>query len=360
MSNRWHCLKCLLLPLALLVGGGCLGANNRTVRIAQQAEENGEAHIAYDAYCQAARQDPGDARVSSSLKRLAPTAAAYWDSQARIAESKGQYGDAWRMGVKSLDIRPDQPGMADFVRNIETDHPDAVASARREWEQSGRVRVAAAPRAVKSQPEPQLASAAEPRMASAAEPQLASAARAPEPAEVTVEPAPEEMVIEAAPVEETQAEVTDEPPPQRPPARSNDAYAAAAPPRTYSAPRPGSNRRRTPRIYSAPRGPRPALAADGNTPASEYMVMYTLSREEERFPERQKLADGIFMRLRDVDDDRTADIDLDDGDERVQKIRGLREGQSKLFRGRSGGWYRFTLIDVQERGETIRVGIRPG
>jgi len=88
--------------------------------------------------------------------------------------------------------------------------------------------------------------------------------------------------------------------------------------------------------------------------------MYTLCRDSDKHPERRRLADGIHLELRDLDDEGRVDFDLDDGDERIQKIRGMRAGQSKLFRGRSGKWYRFRLLDVSVRTEAVRVGVMPG
>lgn len=308
----------------LLFAAGCTGANNRTVRSAGAAEERGDAHIAYDAYCQAARQDPGDVRVVSALKRLAPTAAAYWDSQARIAASKGEYGEAWRMGVKSLDIRPDQPGMAEFLRQLETEHPDAVASALREWERTGKVKVASVPQA-------------------------------------TTKDEPRQVASRSERVYEPQPMPADQPSPVAQEPAASPQNRGAEPPRTYQAP-PRTYRAPPARHYQAPsRGsaePRPTTESPDDM--TNYTVMYTLSRDEKHFPKRLRLADGIYMKLRDVNDDRTVDIDLDDGDERVQKIRDMKESQSKLFRGQSGRWYRFTLVDVQLRGEVIRVGLRPG
>ncbi|MBX3394645.1 MAG: hypothetical protein KF841_04710 [Phycisphaerae bacterium] len=297
-----------ILPLSL----NCSTTGNRTIRAANAAEDRGEAHVAYDAYCQALRQDPGDRRSASAIQRLAPTAATYWESQARISESKGDHAEAWRRGMKALDIRPDQPGLADFVRQLEQTYPNDVEPARQAWIRSGQVRVAAAT-AIES-----------------------PAVRESTPPE---EPVPDSDEAGGGKFERSRSE------PERRGARQGRRDQSHEDRRTSA---------RDDQRDAAER-PRGSSAETG-----EFVAVYTLSRRRDSNPERQRIADGIFLRLRDVDDDRSVDIDLDDGNDRIQKIRGMGQGQSKLFRGRSGRWYRFTLIDVDARERTIRVGLRPG
>lgn len=297
----------------LTVSSNCTTGGNRTVRPAQAAEDRGEAHVAYDAYCQALRQDPGDSRSASAIQRLAPTAATYWESQARISESKGDHAEAWRRGMKALDIRPDQPGLADYVRRLEQEHSADVEPARQAWIRSGQVRVTAAPQI-------------ENRPVRAATPSERLAAAEDDDAE-------EELARDR---DDSVRRDTREPGRNQPPREDRRSSMQGDSRGTSEQPR------------------------ESSVESGEFVVVYTLSRKRGSDSDRQRIADGIFLKLRDVDDDRSADIDLDDGNDRIQKIRGMRLGQSKLFRGRSGRWYRFTLIDVEPRDKTIRVGIRPG
>ncbi len=345
---------------------GCSDGNSSSVRQARVAEERGEAHVAYDHYCAAAKQRPEDAGLAASIKRLAPTAATYWESQARIAESQGDHAEAWRRGMKSLLIRPDQPGMAEYVNRLESEHPDAIASSRQQWMNSGRIQVAAAPNDLSEVESP---AAQEPVVTASAAP-LPSAA-----SNTRNRDADDREAARRREMERRQRE-RDDAAKQRAAReaelkRTREREAQERKERDRAA---QERRERDRQIAEARRQERarkdakaaPKTLVEDVEPqpsegegVSEFAVLYTLSRDEDQHPKRVRLADGIYMKLRDVDDDRTVGMDLDDGKDRVQKIRDLKVGQSKLFRGRSGKWFRFTLIEVRPEVETIRVGVKP-
>lgn len=347
---RWSHFSAAFLVLFMV---GCTTGNSRSVRQARVAEERGDAHLAYDYYCNAAKQRPDDASIASSIKRLAPTAAAYWDSQARIAASQGNYGEAWRRGMKSLHIRPDEPGMVEFVAQVEKDHPAEVEPSRRQWMESGRIQVAAAPSgSTAGQPAPAPVERSEPVQTAYSSPprgdDKSAASKRSSAVSRDFDRDDEEIARQARKAEaERNRREADRERRERDEARNREIERAR---------REERERRDT----SDEHGRDSDVARFSRSPnETEFAVLHTLSRDEDRHPKRVRLADGIYMKLRDIDDDKSADMDLDDGDDRVQKIRGLKVGQSKLFRGRSGQWFRFTLIEVRVGSETIRVGVKP-
>ena len=105
-------------------------------------------------------------------------------------------------------------------------------------------------------------------------------------------------------------------------------------------------------------------AEPARPPATEtprgYLHVCTLSKRDKRYDRRSKPIDGIVIRLRDTDGDPDVDLDLYEGERRVQKIRDLRPGRSKIFRGRSGRWYRLTVLKISHHSRSVRLGIKPG
>ncbi|MFQ5412723.1 MAG: hypothetical protein ACE5EC_10515, partial [Phycisphaerae bacterium] len=101
--RRTATLSGAALLVALLALAGCAG-NNHAYRLGREAEKQGRVHTAYEYYYRAVTHDPGNPEFASSLKRVAPTAATFWDAQARIAASKGHYADAWCYSIRCIDI----------------------------------------------------------------------------------------------------------------------------------------------------------------------------------------------------------------------------------------------------------------
>ncbi len=132
---------------------------------ARKAEERGDIHVAYDLYCQAARNRAGNGAVAAGIKRTSAAAAAHWEVQARAAIVDGHRADAWRMWMRVLDIRPDHPTAARKIRRIEERQDSAVSAARNEWLRLGSTALVLAPPTVPlldreaSEPPPILVSA---------------------------------------------------------------------------------------------------------------------------------------------------------------------------------------------------------
>ncbi len=125
----------LLLVCMLVATAGC--SKGRAYRLGHDAEKRGEAHVAYAYYCQAAVRRPDSGSISASIRRLTPAAATYWKQHAHSAVVHGRYADAWRMAMRCLRVQPDDAEAAALVRQLESDHSMAVASARQAYERRG-------------------------------------------------------------------------------------------------------------------------------------------------------------------------------------------------------------------------------
>lgn len=329
----------------VLLAGGC--ASGKSYRLGREAESLGRAHIAYDYYCKAARRKPDNAAIAEAIKRVAPTAATYWYSQARIAWSEERYEDAWRQAMRALEIRPDHADALAFVRRIETQRPDIVATARRDWLRRGSrpygtLRRDGAPAHEKTE-------------------RAASVGKAPEGADAPKKVALADKTTESK--ENSKAVKT----PGRPRLPLSEAVARATAPDHKSVVSPQASRATAvgekPRPASPPppvvKPTKPPRHAVPDTPKG-YLYVCTLSKRDKRYDRRTKPIDGIVIRLRDTDGDPDVDLDLYEGERRVQKIRDLRPGRSKIFRGRSGRWYRLTVLKIFHHSRSVRLGIKPG
>ncbi|HWL92946.1 MAG TPA: hypothetical protein VNT79_05385, partial [Phycisphaerae bacterium] len=105
-----HVIAAALLIAPMAAASGCASDSAQPVPQANSAEvrENagGDAHLAYDRACHASRRNPGDSKAARAIKRHAPAAAAHWAAQARLAATDGRPGDAWKMAMRAMEIRP--------------------------------------------------------------------------------------------------------------------------------------------------------------------------------------------------------------------------------------------------------------
>lgn len=99
---------------------------------------------------------------------------------------------------------------------------------------------------------------------------------------------------------------------------------------------------------------RPNAVASGD--GEEYKSSHRLSRDDHR---EVNSVDGLLIRLRTTNSDLSADFDLFDGDRRIQKVRDLGAGQSKLLLSPAGKWYRLTVLEVDLQTESVRIGLNP-
>ncbi len=323
--------------IGLWVLGGC-AAGQSDYRLGQEAEEQGDVHRAYEYYCKAAERSPDDPRMAAALKRVGPTAATFWHSQAQIARAEGRYEDAYLHVMHCLEIRPNHAGALSLAKQLGQEQPKAVAAAKGRWLRGGASSLAQARQdATESPPhapgtqkptgaagrgiQRKVADARPPRKKAAHQDQRRTASRPP---------------IPEKPEEEPVAYTTLAPDP--------NAAAGGDHPKESSAP------------VETPKAPAPAQAEKSE---SEYLIVSTLSERNERHTRLVRIMDGITIKLKDTDDDGTADFDLYQGNRRVQKIRDLKLGRSKSFRGRSGKWYKLTLLMVAHDSRTVRLGILP-
>ncbi|MCG8409182.1 MAG: hypothetical protein MI923_28595 [Phycisphaerales bacterium] len=328
----WFRAGTSLLMLVLLTAG-CAGG--KSYRLGREAEQRGDAHQAYDFYCKAAKESPGDGSIAASMERIAPTAATYWHSQARIAGSEGRYSDAWRMAIRCLEIRPNHVEAIQFVDQLEREHPTVVASARQAWLRSGSKSLTVA-----KSDGVQVASArpgkARPKARRKPSPNPSPQSRSTSPAQNRPKAAKRTKPTPGPRI--TANRIGD---PEKP---------MPLPPQPKPSPPPENAK---PTKAAVPPNDSPTAQKEG-----EYLVVRTLSKRDKRFKRRMKAVDGIFIKLKDTEEEPDVDLDLYQGDRRVQKIRNLKVGRSKIFRGRSGSWYRLTVLKIHHKSHTVRLGIK--
>jgi hypothetical protein len=401
------------MTFCLALVAGC--SAGKEYDVARKAELAGDAPKAYDGYLKAAEKHSGDGGVIGGLKRTAPAAANFWESEAILAANEGRYDDAWRMWMRVLEIQPGHPTAPGVIRQLERDHGSAIALARADYLRGGSrtlARVEPSGRARTSPPrEPVRIARAEPQ--SALPLVEASSDGHAEPAEgpdseldnaETIAESPVRLHTEAAdsdaasrvevtkraPVTDTTVAVDvgdrtaggepgesrEEDPPRiadtTPIAKTDAAPAKPAEPAKPEADQPVSPPKPAPSPAEPARAkdekpaetPKPSQRTPVTvTPAApkapDYLACPILSKKDRRYPQSAALVDGISVKLRDTDDDLEADFDLLDGNQRIKKVRDLPVGRSCAFRGRSGKYYQLTVLGVEHKTRTVRLGVRP-
>ena len=346
IASRWSMFG--LVGVMVLLGG-CAGG--KYYRLGNEAEREGNVHLAYENYYKAAAEQPNNATVVAAIKRVAPTAATYWESEALIAWSQSRHADAWRMGMQCLKICPDHRGVLQFVRKMESEHAEEVEPARREWLAQGGRSLAKAKTVTME------------AIFGGVIDELGTATTQPEEPEALALATEEKSEPEPAKGEEGTSDESEQVATSQPAAKARataQAKKLAAPPQSTAVSTNGENQESS--------SPVVAKAATPKKPGSEtreqgedgaFLAIRTLSKRNKKF-ERQVLAiDGITIRLKDTDSDPDTDLDLYDGDRRTQKIRDLKMGRSKMFRGHTGRWYRLTVLSIHHKSETVRIGIGP-
>lgn len=333
--------------------GGCAGGEY--YRLGNEAEREGNVQLAYENYCKAAAERPNNSAVVAAIKRVAPTAATYWESEALIAWSQSRHADAWRMAMRCLKIRPDHRGALQFVRKMESEHAEEIASARQEWLAQGGQSLAKAKtvtmEAICGGVIDKLGTATtqpdEPEALALATEEETEAAKIAEDASGESKPVTTSQPVAGRTTAETRtmAQAKQLAAPSQPTAVSTNGVGKEEPSHQVVT------------KAATPKKPSSANREQGENGA--FLAIRTLSKRNKKF-ERQVLAiDGITIRLRDTDSDPDVDLDLYDGDRRTQKIRDLKMGRSKMFRGHTGRWFRLTVLSIHHKTETVRIGIGP-
>jgi|GEM_PF-1734153 len=300
--------------LLAVCGFGCAGA--KAYQQGKEAEKRGEAHIAYAYYAKAAQSNPDDSDYTRSLKRLGPTAANFWINSARLAAAEGRVIDAWKACMRCLMIQPDHPEGLSYITELEAKHSGKLVAVKREWQTKG-----AAILAIKVPAQPPTQTSAKPPV-----PQISNAG-----------PTANRKIAkpnQPASVRNSLARQNKKPRRQQPSKKAS----AAKPTRQQIA----SNQNRQSKNQDA-------------TPPDSYV----LSRDNDRYGERVKAVDDLIVELQDTSDELEADIDLYDGKRRIQKIRGLKAGRSKLLLTPQNRWFRLSLERVDHETETIAFRLDP-
>lgn len=348
------------LMLFATLASGC--ATGRDYEMGQKAERSGDAHLAYDAYCRAASQNPDNGVIKSAIKRVTPKAADYWEKQGHMAVSQKQYADAWRSFMRVLEIRPDHPSAALVVRQLEQEHPTEVAYARQDYDQRGARslvmssdggRTAGAPRGdTVAQRSTAVDLGTEDDVY--VPPSRARSTPPPPPPPPTAGKYGPQTGAGTSGAAAPMSPMTSAPAPipYNPPVTNysqNQPYAPApvAPPRTAYNYAAGAPQQQMPSVVTADVGP----------PAG-YMVVRTLSKEDRRYARRREFVDGVAIRLDSVDD-HDCDLELYMGGVRVVEINDIRVNQSTRFVGQTGRQFLLTVLDIRESTETVRIGVSP-
>lgn len=100
--------------------------------------------------------------------------------------------------------------------------------------------------------------------------------------------------------------------------------------------------------------PQSAVAPDSQT--SEFLAIHKLSRDDHR---EVNSVDGLRIRLRRTTRDQTVDLDLYDGEQRIQRIRDLKAGDSRLLNSPKGKWYRLSILKVNDASNSAEIGLNP-
>lgn len=362
----------LVVALGAVLSGCSVG---KSFNEGRRAEQRGEPHVAYDQYCKAAATTRGGG-PASGMARVRASASAYWESQALLEMDTGNYGEAWRMLMKALDIQPNSTTTAQLIRQIELQHHDQIAAARSEWMRRGSVALASAlkpPRRERVEPAPLEPTVPEkpgdevPQVAMArpapksSNPKEANDSAMPPTANARSSRRPTEVPEREVPVDEPEADEAN-PLNQEPSVRLTPAPVDPSPGKSIVKPttqRPDDDSAREKPAARKPARPPVRKQDVRESGKSEFIVMESMSLKDKSLSRGMSAIEGITILLRDTDNDDEADFDLYMGKERIKKVRGLKLGRSAVFSGPSGALYRLTLLGIHHKSQTVRVGIRP-
>jgi hypothetical protein len=230
--------------------------------------------------------------------------------------------------MRTLMIRPDHPDAPLLIRSLERNHPEAVASPRRDWLMRGPEALALADEPGPS-PEP---IDRDDRLAHA-DPAEPAPARRPPAQPASSEPAP-----------------TPEPiPPQSP----------ADEPASSSPPPADPDREKASHPSPADRAAEPAARSAGRSRAPvTYLFTANISRKDKRYPKKAEAVDGLSVKVSDTDSDPDADLEIYLDGKRIRRIRNGCVGQQIIVAGRSGRRYGIVIRDITDETETVRFSVR--
>ncbi len=301
------------------------------VRLAREAEQAGDVVRAYELYCEAAEDHRRSRRIASALRRLIPEAAAHYESQARQALARKDYAEAWRLSMRALEIQPNHPTAAERIRQLEANHPEAVAQVKADWRQRGSKWLELAANGKVRRPK-----------APKARPPVHPAGRA----------------SDVTPPKPIAGSRKGRPSAMKPTFGDDETPAATETPRTTTgtaaATKPSSSSPALKRTTLASKRP-----TTTTTRRSGYLVVRTLSRRDDRFPQRSILLDGLVAQLEETDGTPSADLTVLRDGRRVGEYARMQEGHLRRISGRSGFAYDLVLIAIEHPRRTVRLGLLP-
>jgi hypothetical protein len=101
------------------------------------------------------------------------------------------------------------------------------------------------------------------------------------------------------------------------------------------------------------------VPTDGLGTPFQFTVVRTLSKKERYFPKTVEVLDGLIIELRSTDDDPKCSLKVNVGNREVAKLKGVKIGQPHPVVGRSGRVYEIVVLDIMDKRQTVRLGIRP-
>jgi len=287
--------------------GGC--APRATLRKGKIAEMEGNYYKAYVFYCDAARDRPSSRAVHAALAHVTPLASRQWLNVGRGFEQRGDIGLAWRAYMRSLLIWPPGATALAAIRRIERDHADEIADSRTAWQRYGERSLQVGPLDLEAQ------SWARGHSSDEAEPTGADP--------------------DAEPADKPNPPATSPPPD----ARKQTRALAPLPPSEDVA------------------GASPAQKTASPPVPSAFLTVAIASRDNRRFPKTVSLGDDIRVRVLDTHKDPKVDLAIYLGQRQIEKVQNVRERESILVIGRSGLEYRVEVIHIDDRTESVEVGL---
>jgi len=307
-QHRW-----LFAAALLLLSSGCAPDQVR------MHEQRGEYHKAYELCRQALAVNSQNQAAVFGLRRNAPGALAYWREEAVAAAMRRDWRRAALCHRQVLEIKPDEKGSIDALRQLATQHPDQVVLA------AGPV-VPATPTTTRP----------------AAEIAMGPPAASNEPAgnESPPNPAPARNGLDAS---DTAAAAPSGPSPET---------AADSSPNAASPTEPVGRR-------VDPDRQKPTVRRERGVSEPEVVMIVYVSRENPRYPKRSLLTDGLSIKVKDTDPDPLdADLEVYLSNRRIGKFANLPIGSVLTAAGRSGRVYEMVLMHIEDDTETVKIGLR--
>jgi hypothetical protein len=359
-SPRSVAQRTVLLAAAAVLFAGCQVGDQTAP--ARRFERYGQAHVAYEKYRGILQEHPGHADAQEGMKRTASAAAAYWLSRAREAEREGDWLAACRLHFKVLQIRPDVPASLEALRRLRRDQADAYAQALRDVradELPGRVLAMLPPEDLRElleegyRPPRHAAAQTDPAP-------LPAGMQAPVPPAAIETPAGIERsaATDTPRGDPAAAAASPMPVPQAQTASTAAAPPAAETPEPVNQPaEPDEAPEPLPAVH--PRLQVPSVYADDGSSNWVLRKIIHLSRDDDRYPKRERIADGLVVKLRDTDPrPLDADLEIELGGHRIGVFEDVPPRTVIRVYDINGHQCEIVLYGIYDPDETVTIGLR--